>query len=113
MKVIICGGRDIADYEALKAAIKRSGFTISEVVSGGARGVDKMGERWADENKTDRVTFHANWGGRSKSAGPHRNSRMARYAEAVIAVWDGKSTGTEDMILKAKRAGLQVHVYLV
>ena len=50
MKTIIAGSRRITDYEIIKESIKESPYSISEIVSGGARGVDKLGEKWAWEN---------------------------------------------------------------
>jgi hypothetical protein len=47
MKTIIAGSRDITDYNVVKAAVKAAGFTITEVVSGAARGVDSLGEEYA------------------------------------------------------------------
>ena len=43
MKVIIAGSRNFTDYKVLQDAIKNSGFKITEVVSGGAKGVDSLG----------------------------------------------------------------------
>ena len=50
MKTIIAGSRDLTDYNLVKLAVEESGFEIAEVVSGGARGVDRLGERWAKEH---------------------------------------------------------------
>lgn len=50
MKTIIAGSRDIDDYNAIKTAITNSGYVVTEVVSGRAKGVDKLGEKWATDN---------------------------------------------------------------
>lgn len=110
MKTIIAGTRHIIDYEFLKKVVFCSGFEISEVVSGGAPGVDKMGERWAEEFGVPVKLFEADWVNHLKAAGPIRNQKMADYAEALIAIWDGKSRGTADMIRKATAVGLHVYV---
>ena len=47
MKTIIAGSRDITDYTVVLSAILLSEFKITEVVAGGARGVDKLAERFA------------------------------------------------------------------
>ena len=47
MKVIIAGSRDITDYSLVCRAISESKFDITEVISGTARGVDTLGEKWA------------------------------------------------------------------
>lgn len=85
-------------------------FDISEVVSGHARGVDQMGERWAKEHGIPVRVFPAEWGKYGKSAGPKRNLQMAEYAEAVILLWDGVSRGTRSMREIALAKGLKVFV---
>lgn len=44
MKVIIAGSRTLHSYDLVVRAVKDSGLQITEVVSGGARGVDRLGE---------------------------------------------------------------------
>lgn len=111
MKVIIAGSRTITDYAIVVAAIKASGFEITEVVSGGAWGVDSLGEKWAYENGINKRVFMANWKTDGKRAGPIRNQRMSEYANALIAVWDGLSPGTRDMIARAEKLGLKVYIH--
>lgn len=127
MRVCICGPRDYYNYDVLCDAIEASGFDITEVVSGGADGVDKMGERWAKENGRKLKIFPAEWDNfklpgciikvrphdkkrYNSTAGFHRNGQMADYGEAVIAIITG-SHGTADMVKKAKLAGLKVFEY--
>jgi hypothetical protein len=98
MKVIIAGSRDIKDWEAVYTAIDNSKFSITEVISGTARGVDQYGELWAKAHNIPIKQFPANWEKYGKSAGARRNAEMATYADALIAVWDGKSKGTFNMI---------------
>ena len=50
MKVIIAGSRDITDKYTVIDAVKGAEFVINEVVSGAARGVDTLGEQWAEKN---------------------------------------------------------------
>lgn len=110
MKVIIAGSRTIADMAMLVQAIADSGFEITEVVSGGARGVDKLGELWAVQNFTTATVFPADWSSHGKAAGTIRNRQMAEYADALIALWDGESRGTKNMIEEAAARGLKVFV---
>jgi hypothetical protein len=98
MKVIIAGSRGIHDFQLVRVGIRQSGFDITEVVSGTARGVDQMGERWAVDNNVPIKKFPANWAEHGKSAGVRRNLEMARYADALLAVWDQSSNGTRNMI---------------
>lgn len=117
MKTIIAGSRCICDAEVLKAAIAESGFLITRVISGDARGVDKLGIEWAHENLVPVETFKPQWIGPDGEyrpyAGNTRNRDMARVADALVAVWDGRTKGTKDMIKQAKHFGLKVFVKLI
>lgn len=111
MKVIIAGSRDGCTAADVETAIHKSGFIISEVVSGVARGADRYGVAWAEGNKVPVTKFYPDWG-KGRGAGLERNKQMADYAEALIAVWNGESRGTKHMIDTAKKKGLQVYVYI-
>lgn len=113
MKTIIAGSRDATNYVSLIKAVKDSGFTISTVVSGGARGADKLGEQYAKRNNIPLQIYRANWDAYGKRAGHIRNRQMAECSEALIALWDGKSKGTQNMINTAKELNLKVFVYYV
>jgi hypothetical protein len=110
MKVIIAGSRGVTDKRFIELAIKEAGFEITEVVSGGARGPDRMGEDWAKQHFCPVKVFFANWLVHGRSAGMLRNTVMANYADALIAIWDGKSKGTKHMIWTAEKKGLKVFV---
>lgn len=112
MKVIIAGSRSITDYSIIENAVARSEFkNITEIVSGGAHGVDFLGEQWALNNNVKVVPFVAEWVAYGKAAGPIRNAKMANYADALIAIWDGKSKGTLNMIENAKQKNLQIYIH--
>jgi len=113
MKVIIAGSRSITDVNIVRRAVKLSGFEITEVVSGTARGVDRLGEQIAHELNIPVKRFPANWEKYGRRAGFLRNQEMAHYADALIAVWDGVSRGTKHMIEYARSCGLQVYVHRV
>jgi len=113
MRVIIAGSRNIVNYDIVEEAIEKSKFTISEVVSGAAKGVDTLGEEWAENNKKYCKRFPADWDTYGKSAGIIRNVHMADYADALIAVWNGSSRGTQHMIKTAKDRNLKVFVHLI
>lgn len=110
MKVIIAGSRHLDSYEEVEQSIKRSGFTITEVCSGGARGVDRQGEIYATKHNISLRSFPAEWNKYRTAAGPIRNRQMAEYADALIALWDGESRGTKNMILEAYSRNLRIYV---
>jgi hypothetical protein len=112
MRTIIAGSRSITDYATVERAVRLSGIEITEVISGKARGPDLLGERWAKEHDVPVNSKPANWNKYGPSAGPIRNREMAEEADALVAVWDGVSKGTKDMIKVAKQKGLKVHIHV-
>ncbi len=108
--MIIAGSRTITSYGTLLNAIELFDHPITEVVSGRARGVDQLGEQYARQNGIPIKEFPAKWNRYGKSAGYRRNTEMAEYADALIALWDSKSKGTEHMINLARDKGLFVVV---
>lgn len=112
MKIIIAGGRDFTDYRLLKRKCDTylANTKASEIVSGTARGADSLGERYANESNLKVAKFPANWDEYGKRAGYLRNEEMAKYADALIAFWDGKSKGTNHMIDLARKYNLKVRI---
>ena len=128
MKTIIAGDREIKDLKLIEKAVKKSGFEITEVVSGAARGVDTLGEEWAKKHKIAIKQFPADWSnltaegavvkvnsyGRkyNVNAGFIRNEEMAKYADALIAIQtNGPTSGTQSMIKLAKKYKLKIYIY--
>lgn len=109
MKIIVAGGRNFDDYKLLCKVLK-SFKNISEIVSGGARGADKLGEKYATFNNINVKIFLAEWDKYGKRAGFLRNIQMGQYANVLVAFWDGQSKGTEHMIKTAQKLGLIVHI---
>ena len=110
MRVIIAGSRSIRDYAKVCDAVKQSGFAISRVISGLAGGADTLAVRYALEHGLPCDPFPADWKQWGRRAGYLRNEQMAQHADALIAVWDGKSPGTRHMIRLAQARGLPVYV---
>lgn len=110
MKVIIAGSRTATDYACICEAITKSGFVITEVVCGMAPGVDALGARYAREHHIPVKEFYPNWKRYGRAAGPMRNVAMARYADALIAVWDTTSKGTASMLRYAHKQQLAIYL---
>ncbi len=110
MRVIIAGSRDYHDYDTLLEAIEESSFTISEVISGMASGVDQLAIRYAREHNLYLHEYYADWKNYGKAAGPIRNRLMAENADALIALHAHNSPGTKNMIQIAKGKRLLVYV---
>ena len=114
MKVIIAGGRDFKDFALLckqcDNIIDKVAYFDIEIVSGTANGADKLGEQYAMVKGHIVEKFPANWDKHGKSAGYIRNEEMAKYADCLIAFWDGKSRGTKHMIDLASKHNLKIRV---
>ena len=117
-RVIIAGGRDFTDYQLLRQKCdkilgEKSKTSQIVIVSGTARGADRLGERYARERGFQVERYPADWDADGKSAGPIRNAKMAENADALIAFWNGevKHSGTYNMIDTAmKREGMLVRI---
>ncbi|MBO5873187.1 MAG: DUF2493 domain-containing protein [Clostridia bacterium] len=114
-KVVVAGCRDYNNYEEAKDYIDRclSGIRLENnivIVSGGARGADALGERYARENGFEIERYPADWDTYGKSAGPIRNKQMAEICDCAICFWDGKSRGTASMIQFAKQRNKPIRV---
>lgn len=107
--MIIAGTRHKIAPELLDQAVKESGFHITCVVSGAARGVDYLGERWAQARGIGVRSFPADWDRYGRGAGHMRNEDMARVGEALIALPCKHSRGTLNMIERAERHGLLIY----
>jgi len=113
MNVIIAGSRTYEKYDELLDCIEEANINITKVISGGASGVDKLGERYAHENNKELEVYRADWNKHGKAAGPIRNRQMAAVADGLIALWDGKSPGTKNMIDEANKKNLVVYVRMI
>ena len=112
MRTIIAGSRCVTDVDLVFRAVLFSGINPSVVLSGAARGVDRLGEMWAEANSVPIERYPADWNTHGKSAGYVRNVEMADNADALIAIWDGESKGTKHMIDIAERKQLIVFIFM-
>ena len=130
MKVIIAGGREFRDYDFLQhacdAILLREAYKDVIVISGCAPGADTLAlqyarERgfkyeehpadWTDLSHPDAIIRTSKNGGKyDLLAGKRRNTKMSEIGDVLIAFWNHRSGGTADMIDKASRRKLKVHV---
>lgn len=118
-KVIVAGSRTVRDYQTVKDGITLGEYFLElkppyQIVSGKAKGPDTFGERYAKEELgTKTLDFPANWEDNGWDAGFIRNEEMAQVADALIAIWDGKSKGTADMIARMVSYRKPVYVHRI
>ena len=129
MKLLISGSRSLKGVDLISKAIKEAGIHISditEVIHGGAFGIDKAAGWWAENNNIPVKVFKADWknisidnaivrendyGKYNARAGIDRNEEMGQYADFLLAIWDGKSKGTLHMIEYMKGLDKEFFVY--
>lgn len=118
MKIIIAGSREFTNYKMLvtainKVIIKQLSYGMSNdiiIISGNAKGADKLGEKFANENNYEISLHPANWDTYGKGAGYIRNSIMGKEGDVLVAFWDMESKGTRHMINLANEYNKKVYV---
>lgn len=106
MKVAIIGSRclNITNLEEYMPE------NVTEIVSGGAKGVDSNAKEYALKNNIPLTEFLPDYQKFGRGAPLKRNLQIIQYADIVIAFWDGKSKGTKYVIDNCKKANIPVKV---
>ena len=117
-RIIIAGSRDFTDYDKLKEVFSKACDYWNildpkdiEIVSGGARGADRLGENLALSYGFKLTRIPADWNTHGKSAGYKRNKVMAEYGTHLLAFHINGSKGTGHMINLAMKNHLDVVKY--
>lgn len=116
MKLIVSGTRTITDEHEILIALEDADIVfgpIDTLLHGDCRGVDRTAAEIGKQFGWDVEARPADWESHRKGAGPRRNREMAKEGDALVAVWDGESRGTRDMIDKAVIEGIPVLVKVV
>lgn len=109
-KAVVAGGRDFDNKSLLHETLCLLLRPDDAVICGMAKGADLLGKAWADHQGVKVIEMPADWDTHKKAAGPIRNQQMAQAGDFLIVFWDGKSRGSKDMIEKATRQGMDVHI---
>lgn len=131
-KVIVAGSRGFKDYEYLEQKLlhvfSRWFYMDVTIISGMADGADSLGLRFAKEYMVDYKEMPADWSDMTEPcvrktrangdeynalAGHKRNQSMADIATHLVLFWDGKSTGSADMLKRAQKKGLIIKQYII
>jgi len=109
MTYAIIGGRDFNDYELVNKIMSQY-KDITSIVSGGAKGADSLGAKYAFDNDIKLITHLPDWDKYGRGAGFVRNKLIIDDADVVIAFWDGKSKGTKNSIDTTKKQNKQIEI---
>ena len=117
-RILRAGCRDFNNY---KIATRYSNRCLSEIkkqydliiVSGGAKGADMLGERFANEKKLKIERYLPDWQKYGKAAGPKRNKEMAAVSDYIIYFWDKKSRGTASTIRYGRLLDKPIRVKII
>ena len=103
MKVAIIGSRTFNNYNLLKSYFEPHKHKITLIISGGAKGADTLGEKYAKEINIPTLIFPANWEKHGKAAGFIRNEDIIKNCDVCVAFWDNKSKGTQHSLDLCKK----------
>lgn len=129
MKIIVAGTRYFSNYNLLHEKLDHLLQNVTEeifIVSGKASGADQLGELYAKAKGYTILEYPAKWRDLTLKpcvvkyrrdgtpynalAGHNRNEEMAKIADACVCFWDGRSTGTQNMINLAKQYHLKLRI---
>ena len=105
--VAVVGSRSVGCCPALLARLDAlwAAGELSQVVSGGAKGVDRLAACWARANGADLVELRPDYATHGAGAPHVRNAEIVKRAGLVLVVWDGVSRGTLSAARTAARLG--------
>lgn len=106
MKVAVIGSRGLAVNNLEKYLPKET----TEIVSGGAMGIDTCAREYAVKNNIKLTEFLPEYEKYGRSAPIKRNLLIIDYADYVLAFWDGKSHGTKYVIDNCKKKNKPVRI---
>lgn len=106
MKAVIAGSRSIRKYKIIERLIKECPFynQITEIISGGAAGVDSMAIHFATKNEIPYKVLHTDLEKYGKKAESIRNTEMIKYGDMLIVIWDGKNKQVRELIKRFRKS---------
>ena len=114
MKILVCGGRDYNNITKITETLEflsKALTPITEIIEGGASGVDMHAGNWAEQKQIKHTVFTADWEKHGKAAGPIRNKQMLDVGQPTMVVAFPGGKGTANMVKLAQEA--EIGVYLV
>lgn len=83
---------------------------VTEIVSGGARGIDEAAAQLARTHNIKLTEFLPDYARYGRGAPLKRNEQIAEYADAGLAFWDNASRGTKYTIERFRKLGKPITV---
>lgn len=110
-RVLVCGGHNYTNadriFKVLDRAVQNLGLTV--LIHGAARGADSIADGWAKLHEVEVIAFPADFKRYGKTGGPIRNTQMITEGKPDICIAFPGGWGTDDMVKKAREAGLKVY----
>lgn len=112
LKVAVIGSRHAGEdtYHMILQQLPRG---CSQIISGGARGVDTLAKRAAAQLGIKHVCIRPRYQRYGRSAPLVRNIDIVENADCVLAFWDGKSKGTRHALGCCIKMGKPFKIYLI
>lgn len=110
MIVGVIGTRTFSNYKLMEDKLNYAPFSIDKIISGGAKGADALSIKYAKSYDIEWEEFLPNHK-KYKHAYHHRNRLIVEASDAIVAFWDGRSTGTAYTMGYAKKLGKPVYVF--
>lgn len=121
MRILVCGSRSWSDPGPIHEVLMDHAVLAQELnvklilIHGAAPGADSLAEKIANEiGGFEIIAEPADWKTYGKAAGPIRNQKMLdeHKPDCVHAFKiSSKSNGTDDMIRRAKKAGIETYIH--
>lgn len=108
MKVAIIGSRNLM----VKNLGQYLPENVTEIVSGGAKGIDTCAREYALKNNIKITEFLPDYNKYGRSAPLKRNVLIVDYSDVVLAFWDGRSRGTKFVIDKCRQCSKPVKIFM-
>ena len=108
MKLAVIGSRTLEDTD-MEQYLPAG---ITEIVTGGAKGIDTAAMRYAEEHGIPVKVFLPDYKRYGRGAPLRRNTEIIDYSDEVLALWDGKSRGTAFVIKECEKRGKKVQVII-
>ncbi len=109
MKIAVVGSRNLTDIIISKYIPEGT----TEIITGGAKGIDTLAEKYADKNNITKTVIKPEYEKYGIHAPLVRNKEIVEKADLIIAIWDGKSKGTKSTIDYAMKLNKKIDLYIV